>query len=116
MGFFDDFSDAVENTAKQVGKKAAELTESSKKAIECAALRERLAREYEKLGRLVAGSDVLSEAARISGDEFEKIFEKIEKYSAEIDKKSKKVRKCSCGKTVSTDALYCPFCGKKAEV
>ena len=74
-----------------------------------------LAREYEKLGKLVAESDVLAAAAKLSGDEFAKVFEKIQKYSAEIDKKSKKVRKCDCGKTVSTDALYCPYCGKKKD-
>lgn len=115
MGFFNDFADALENTAKQVGKKASEIADSSKKAVEAAAIKERLSREYEKLGRLVAENEMLSATAKISGDEYTKIFEKISELKAELDRKSTNVKKCDCGRSVSNDALYCPFCGKRME-
>ena len=115
MGFFNDFADAVENTAKKVGKKAGEIAESSKKAVECAAIKERLSREYEKLGRLVAENTILSASAKVSGDEFAEIFEKIEELKKELEKKSGSSNKCSCGKAISRDALYCQYCGKRTE-
>ncbi len=115
MGFFNDFADALENTAKQVGKKATEFADTSKKAVEAAALRERLSREYEKLGRLVAENDILSATAKVSGEEYMKIFDKIDELSRELNKKSTNAKKCECGKVISRDALYCPYCGKKTE-
>ncbi len=115
MGFFDDLSCAVENTAKQVSKKVSEFADTSKKAVEDAALRERLSREYEKLGRLVADSAILSTTAKHSGEEFTKVFDKISEYNERIEKNNKKIKKCSCGKSINNVVLYCPYCGKKAD-
>ncbi len=115
MGFFDDFAYAAENTVKTVGKKVGKIADSSKKAIELAALREKLSREYEKLGRLVAENTVLTATAKVSGDEFTGVFEKIDQLTSEIEKKSRNTIKCCCGKLVSRDVLYCPYCGKKLD-
>ncbi len=115
MGFFDNFSDAVENTARQVGKKVSQLADASKNAVESAAINERLSRQYEKLGRLVAANPVISAAAKISGKEFEEVFSKIDELHSELDKKKGKIKKCSCGKNINHDMDYCPYCGLKTD-
>lgn len=116
MGFIDNFADAVENVAKKAGKKASELADASKNAVECAALNERLSRQYEKLGRLVADNTVISASAKISGSEFEDVFSKIDELKAELDKKKSKKNKCSCGKVLCSDMQYCPQCGRKNDI
>lgn len=116
MSFIDNFTDAFENIAKKAGKKANELADASKNAVECAALGERLSRQYDKLGRLVADNAVISAAAKISGAEFEEVFSKIDELRSELDKKKSKTKKCSCGKVLCSDMLYCPQCGRKNDI
>lgn len=116
MGFFDNFSDAVENAARKAGKKANEIADASKTAIEKAALSERLSRQYEKLGRLVEANEVISAAAKISGAEFEEVFLKINELRSELNNKQGKSKKCSCGKTVGYEMIYCPYCGRKTDI
>ena len=116
MTFFDDFTSAAENTVKTIGKKASELAVASKKAVENAAAKEKLSREYEKLGRLVCSSPTLSEMTRLSGDAFAKTFENIESYRKKLKTDEGAATECpSCGKKLAGDDVYCSRCGTKID-
>lgn len=116
MTFFDDFASVAESTAKTIGKKASELATASKKAVENAAAKEKLSREYEKLGRLVAASPTLSEMTRLSGDAFKTTFENIEKYRQKLKADERIATECpSCGKKLDSEDAYCSRCGTKID-
>ena len=117
MGFYNDFSETVQTTAKVIGKKSCEIAHYAKGAIEVSALKNKLSGEYEKRGRLISANKVVTDIVCSYESKSIKILNKIDKLKEQIYEKeqNKNKVKCSCGKYCEKDALYCSCCGNKLD-
>ena len=111
MGFFNELSDSIVNTTKDLGKMAQNATDATKMSYDKKVKEAELSKLYEKLGRKYYEShkdeeseDILAITAAIN---------KIQELSNDILEK-KGAKPCpKCGAVVKDGASFCSNCGEK---
>lgn len=112
--FFDNFSKNAKTIADKAVKKTGEVAESAKLIISLKSEEAKLERLFNNLGKLCYDkADDASIAAQIIEIDDQK--EVISKIKADIAANSGKAYCISCGKEITSDAIFCPYCGNKQE-
>ena len=116
--FFEDLGRKIGETAETVTNKAGEAVEVQRLKNQIRTLERGNERDYMELGRMVYdhykdGEVVDAEAIGIC-EAIENREESIGKYEQQISDVKGDVTCDGCGKSVSRDMAYCPYCGAKA--
>ena len=112
--FFVNFSKNAKTIADKAVKKTGEVAESAKLIISLKSEEAKLERLFNNLGKLCYDkADDASIAALIIEIDDQK--EVIAKIKADIAANSGKAYCISCGKEITSDAIFCPYCGNKQE-
>lgn len=110
--FFDNFSKNAKTFADKAVKKTGEVAESAKLAISLKSEESKLDKLFNNLGKLCYDkADEASIAAQILEIDEQKVV--IAKIKADIAANNGKVFCSICGKEISVDVLFCPYCGTK---
>ncbi len=111
MGFFNELSDSIVNTTKDLGKMAQNATDATKLSYDKKVKEAELSKLYEKLGRKYYEEHKDEESEEIQA--ITEIINKIQELSNDIlDKKGAKA--CpKCGALVKGEAAFCSNCGTK---
>lgn len=120
MSLWDDAFDTVKKTARQVGKAAGEVLESSKKHLNAADIRSSIKEKYVTMGKLcydeiLNGVSHSTELNAIA-DEITQLDQKLAAVNEEI-RSAKNVVVCpACGAEVAKGASFCPSCGQRFDI
>lgn len=120
MSLWDDAFDTVKKTARQVGKAAGEVLETSKKHLNAADIRSDIKEKYVTMGKLcydeiLNGVSHSTELNAIAED-ITRLNERLAAVNEEI-RNAKNVVVCpACGAPASKDASFCPTCGQRFDV
>lgn len=117
MSLWDDAFDTVKKTARQVGKAAGEVFESSKKHLNAAEIRSDIKEKYMTMGRLCY-DEILNGVSHST--ELNAIAEDITQLNQQLAAVNEEIRNAknivvcpACGMEVAQGASFCPNCGQR---
>ena len=117
MSLWDDAMDTVKKTARQVGRAAGDVLESSKLHWNAADLRSSIKEKYTAIGKLCY-DELLNNVShnteiRAISEEITRLNEKLSQVNEEI-RSAKNVVVCpACGVQVAKGSTFCPACGQR---
>ena len=118
MGFFEELSEKITTGANNIQNSAKKMSETAKINSEINANTNQIDKLMKKIGVVVKARLMDT----IADDEVLELSDEIDKLIARngiLNEQLKELRgfsKCvNCGKDVSADSLFCPYCGTKVE-
>jgi len=120
MSVFDKFTNKVTDTARAAAKKSGELVEASKLNAAINQENEKVAIQYETIGKLIyerySNGERLSEDINSKCNEIVDIKTNIQGLKDRvIELKNIKICK-NCSHEIEEDVIFCPNCGMKQVV
>lgn len=116
--FFEDLGKRLGETAETMTNKAGEAMEIQKLRNQVRTLERSNENDFAALGRMVyeqfKEGGIMSEEASGLCEAIQSREESIEEYLQKIVEVKGEYACPCCGKMVSKDMLYCPYCGEKA--
>lgn len=118
-GFFENFGKRLGETAEMVTNKAGEVIEIQRVKSQIRDLARDNAVDMMELGKAVyerykAGEELDENAAALC-DSVKEREKEIEKYEHKIATLKGSAACAECGRMVSEDMAYCPYCGEKMD-
>ena len=119
MGLFDDVIVNVASAFDDIGKKATEVVDKSKVRVSSVELKNKIAAQFETLGRYVYDSTVTNttdtEIVNRYIDEITGLITELKSMQDMLASSGGKIvcPKCSC--TNSSDSLFCKKCGNSLD-
>ncbi len=113
MGFFDELSDSIVNTTKDLGKMAQNAGDMTKLQYDKKVKESELSKLYEKLGKkhYEAHKDEDDEEIK----EITAVILRIKEISEEIMQKKGGMACPKCGAMVKDGSRFCSACGEKID-
>lgn len=113
MGFFDELSDNIVNTTKDLGKMAQNAGDMTKLQYDKKVKEAELAKLYEKLGKKYYEEHKDEDAEEIK--EITAVVLRIKEISEEIMQKKGGKACPKCGALVKDGSRFCSACGEKID-
>lgn len=117
MAFFDDISKKVSDVARTVGNKGREVADIAKLKYRISEEERKADEIYKRIGKLFvekAGDRAKGVFAELIG-EINSSKARVEGYKAQIRELKGDIVCDGCGAEITSDATFCPVCGKKAD-
>ena len=120
MDFLDNAVEKVKDAFDVVCKKTGDVVNVSKQKIDVASIETKLAKDYEKLGKIyyemIKNAETPSEEITILKNNIAEKIDNIKALKTEINN-SKNKRFCPvCGASIDKNSVYCNICGAKLEI
>ena len=113
MGLFDEISDSIVNTTKDLGKMAQNATDMTKLQYDKKVKEGELSKLYEKLGKKYYEEHKDEDSQEIK--EITAVTLRIKEISDDIMALKGGVACPKCGALVKNGSMYCSACGEKIE-